>query len=75
MSTSEEDDLMASWMELVSGPYYLFPDGAINCTLHHPSLGALPFTARSNDPMQHGRLIHRGILEGGFILTDADYED
>ena len=38
-------------------------DGSIDCELDHPDAGWIPFTARKDDPMEHGRLIFDAIKD------------
>jgi hypothetical protein len=42
----------------LKGPFTRLPDGRIDCTFCHPTMGDLPFTADANDPEDYGRMIH-----------------
>lgn len=41
----------------IRNPRYL-PNGAIDCEIHHPDLGWIPFTASADDIEPHGREIY-----------------
>lgn len=46
------------WTQLVDDPVRV-NETTINCTLNHPVLGLIPFSATENDPMDYGRAIYR----------------
>jgi hypothetical protein len=46
-----------------NNPIFVSEDGsAITCQITLPSGAVIPFTARSDDPEEHGRAIHAAIL-------------
>lgn len=52
----DEDEIAPEEMaDFVKGPYVQNADGTIDCTLRHPTLGDIPFTANQNDPEDYGR--------------------
>lgn len=43
------------------------PDGVtIDVEINHPKYGWIPFTASPMDPEEHGRVIHKALIEGQF---------
>ncbi len=53
------DEVEEKWWEpiesVVTGPFVRRTDRLIDCTMTHPELGQMPFTAASDDVMDYGR--------------------
>ena len=58
-----DEEKIAVLMSLSSGPYVLQGNGDVDCNFNHPVHGVIPFTASATDTAEHGRLLHRGIVE------------
>lgn len=48
-------------MSEVRGPFMRRQNGTIDCEVHHPDFGWIPFTAGADDPEPSGRQVHATI--------------
>lgn len=60
-----EQERMAEIAPMVKGPFVVLEDGRIDCIVAHPVIGDIPYTADSNDVVEHGRMIHAIALQKG----------
>lgn len=63
---------LAEWFALTEGPYQYDTLGRISCTLLHPRLGPIPYTADPNDPEPSGVAIFNAIVAWAANILPAN---